>query len=144
MNAATTPNQDAAAARLILAGRLLALAGVLVALALFLFFMDNFNSTGQIIFAAWAALPIPLAWWIGRKLARGTAALAVLVAGLALLWTLAAWLYWDAFLGPSSRTESLAGLIVLFAPVYQWVGIAVTLLIAWLIGRAAQPATKPE
>jgi hypothetical protein len=26
---------------------------------------------------------------------------------------------------------------VLFAPVYQWVGIAVTLLIAWLIGRVA-------
>ena len=134
--------QNAPAERkLSVVGRLLAIAGAVVAP---LFMDERFRPFQYIASAVWAGLPIPLGWWIGRKLARGTTALAVLVAILAVLWALATWLYWDAFLGPSSRTESLAGLIVLFAPLYQWIVIVVMLPIVWLIGRRARTRDAPE
>ena len=57
------------------------------------------------------------------------------VAGLAATFALGAWLYWDAFLGRSRREESLAGLIVLVAPIYQLVVLAVALVMAWLLSR---------
>jgi hypothetical protein len=61
-----------------------------------------------------------------------------LAAGLALALALGMWTYWDAFLGPS-RDESLAGLIVLFAPLYQLAGLALTVLLARLLDRPRYP-----
>jgi hypothetical protein len=46
-----------------------------------------------------------------------------------------AWLYWDAFLGRSSREESLSGLIVLHGPLYRLVVIGIGLLIASMLNR---------
>ncbi len=63
-----------------------------------------------------------------------------IVVGLALAFAFGAWLYWDAFLGPSSRTESLSGLVVLHGPLYQSVILAVALLAAWLLSREARLA----
>jgi hypothetical protein len=60
------------------------------------------------------------------------------VAGLGVAFALGAWLYWDAFLGRSSREESLAGLIVLHAPIYQLVVLVVALMAAWLLGRSGR------
>jgi len=89
-----------------------------------------------------AGAPVPIAWWIGRKIARSTAALAVLVAELALVLASGLWLYWEAFLGPTSGMESLAGLVVLFGPLYQLPGLLVTVFAAWVVGRRTkQPAS---
>jgi hypothetical protein len=49
------------------------------------------------------------------------------------------WTYWDAFLGPSSRDESQAGLIVLFAPLYQLARLGLTVLLACLLDRPRYP-----
>ena len=86
------------------------------------------------------AAPLPLAYWIGSRLAATSQAWVAIVVGLALAFAFGAWLYWDAFLGPSSRTESLSGLVVLHGPLYQAVILAIALLTAWLLSRRARPA----
>jgi hypothetical protein len=57
-----------------------------------------------------------------------------------LAFAFGAWLYWDAFLGPSSRTESLSGLVVLHGPLYQFVILAIALLAATLLNRPSASA----
>jgi hypothetical protein len=81
------------------------------------------------------AAPLPVGYWAGSKLARTPAAWAAILGGLAVAFAMGAWLYWDAFLGRSSREESLAGLIVLVAPIYQFVVIGIALVVAALLNR---------
>jgi hypothetical protein len=121
---------------LITAGRILAAAGVLLAAFYGLFDLDGYPGVQRPLVALWAAAPLPVAYWLGRKLARTTASLAIVVAGLALACASAAWFYWDATYGPSSRSESLAGLIFVLWPLYQYAGLAIVLVIAWLAGKA--------
>jgi hypothetical protein len=88
--------------------------------------------------AVWVAAPLPIAYGAGRWLAKTRGTWTAVVAGLAVAFALGAWLYWDAFLGRSSREESLAGLIVLVAPIYQLVVLAVALIAAWPLSRSGR------
>ena len=82
------------------------------------------------------AAPLPLGYWAGSQDCAGRARLdGRCCGGLAVAFAMGAWLYWDAFLGRSSREESLAGLIVLVAPIYQFVVIGVALMVALLLNR---------
>ena len=100
------------------------------------FLMLNGFKPGQaLILAPWVAAPLPVGYWAGSKIAQTPAAWATVLGGLAVAFVMGAWLYWDAFLGRSSREESLAGLIVLVAPIYQFVVIGIALVVAALLNR---------
>jgi hypothetical protein len=120
----------------VLIARSLAIAGALVGVWLFLFCMENFQPRWRIPLSLWAALPLPLAYAAGRRLTGGRAS-SVLAGGMAVAFATGAGLYWDAFLGPSSRTESMAGLIVLYAPLYQIIWLGLVLAAAWVTNRSA-------
>jgi hypothetical protein len=115
--------------------RLLAVAWVLLSFWVFFLMLSGFKPHQALILLLWVAAPPPLAYWIGRKLAATPRAWGAIVVGLALAFAFGAWLYWDAFLGPSSRQESLSGLIVLHGPLYQSVILAIALLAAWRLSR---------
>src|SRR5262245_30690963 len=102
--------------RLTDAARLLAGTWVILSLLVFLLMLNGFQPQHALLLTPWVAAPLPAAYWLGAKVARTEAAWAALAAGLAATFAFGAYLYWDAFLGPSSRTESLSGLIVLIAP----------------------------
>ncbi len=115
--------------------RLLAVAWMLLSVWVYFLMLNGFKPHQALILLLWVAAPLPLAYWIGSRLAATPRAWVAIVVGLALAFAFGAWLYWDAFLGPSSRTESLAGLIVLHGPLYQFVILAIALLSAWLLNR---------
>ena len=115
--------------------RLLAGAWLLVSAGVFFLMQAGFSGAQAAVLAIWVALPLPLAYWVGRRVASTRAAWRIATTGLAVAFVLGAWLYWDAFLGPSSRTESLSGLIVLHGPLYQAVLLALALLAAWIVER---------
>ena len=125
---------------LVTIARILAVAWVALSAGVFLLMLSGFQPLQALVLAVWVAAPLPLAYWIGSRLAATSSAWVAIVVGLALAFAFGAWLYWDAFLGPSSRTESLSGLVVLHGPLYQAVILAVTLLTAWLLGRKARSA----
>jgi hypothetical protein len=119
-------------------GRFLAGAWVLLSCGVFVLMLNGFKPHQAVILAVWVAAPLPIAYGAGRWLAKTRGALTAVVAGLAVAFALGAWLYWDAFLGRSSREESLAGLIVLVAPIYQLVVLAVALIAAWPLSRSGR------
>jgi len=100
--------------------------------------LNGFKPHEAAILAVWVAAPLAIAYWVGGRLAKTRGAWTAVVAGLGVAFALGAWLYWDAFLGRSSREESLAGLIVLHAPIYQLVVLVVALVAAWLLGRSGR------
>jgi hypothetical protein len=118
--------------------RFLAGAWVLLSCGVFVAMLNGFKLHEAVILAVWVAAPLPIAYGAGRWLAKTRRAWTAVVAGLAVAFALGAWLYWDAFLGRSSREESLAGLIVLVAPIYQLVVLALALVAAWLLSRSAR------
>jgi hypothetical protein len=103
---------------------------VLLSCGVFVLMLNGFKPHEAAILAVWVAAPLPMAHWVGGRLAKTRGAWTAVVAGLAVAFALGAWLYWDAFLGRSSREESLAGLIVLHAPIYQLVVLVVALVAA--------------
>lgn len=115
--------------------RFLAVLWLVLCAGLYFLLQSVFRPGEALLFAFWAALPLPLAYTAGRVMVRSPRSWMVIAAGLATAFAFGAWLYWDAFLGPSSRTESLSGLIVLHAPLYQFVLLAVALVAAWFIER---------
>jgi hypothetical protein len=119
-------------------GRFLAGAWVLLSCGVFVLMLNGFKPHQAAILAVWVAAPLPIAYGAGRWLAKTRGAWTAVVAGLAVAFALGAWLYWDAFLGRSSREESLAGLIVLVAPIYQLVVLAVALIAAWPLSRSGR------
>jgi hypothetical protein len=76
--------------------------------------------------------PLPVAWWIGRRLARG--ALGVLVGGMAVAFAFEILNYWAAFFGPYSRPLT-SGLAFLAVPAFQLPFLAVIVLLAWFVAR---------
>ena len=118
--------------------RFLAGAWVLLSGGVFVAMLNGFKPHEAVILATWVAAPLPIAYGAGSWLARTRGAWTAVVAGLAMAFAMGAWLYWDAFLGRSSREESLAGLIVLVAPIYQLVVLAVALVTAWLLCRSVR------
>jgi len=123
--------------------RLVAALGPLTGIALVLFGMDNFGPAWRLPLCLWASTPVPLGYWVGRRITRSESPRRIVLVGLAIAAVLAIWLYWDAFLGPSSRTQSLAGLVVLFAPLYQALVIGMALVIAWLVDRRRRGPAQP-
>jgi hypothetical protein len=119
-------------------GRFLAGAWVLLSCGVFVLMLNGFKPHQAVILAVWVAAPLPIAYGAGRWLAKTRGTWTAVVAGLAVAFALGAWLYWDAFLGRSSREESLAGLIVLVAPIYQLVVLAVALIAAWPLSRSGR------
>ena len=118
--------------------RFLVGAGVLLSCGVFVAMLNGFKLHEAVILAVWVAAPLPIAYGAGRWLAKTRRSWTAVVAGLAVAFALGAWLYWDAFLGRSSREESLAGLIVLVAPIYQLVVLALALVAAWLLSGSAR------
>jgi hypothetical protein len=118
--------------------RFLAGAWVVLSCGVFALMLNGFRPFQAVILAVWVAAPLPIAYWVGSRLAKTRGAWMAVVAGLGVAFALGAWLYWDAFLGRSSREESLAGLIVLVAPIYQLVVLAVALVAAWLPSRSGR------
>ena len=123
---------------LVAVARILAAAWVLLSVGVYFLMLSGFTPQQALILLVWIAAPLPLAYWIGSRLAAASGASGAIVVGLALAFAFGAWLYWDAFLGPSSRTESLSGLVVLHG--YQAVILAIALLTAWRLKRRARPA----
>ena len=115
--------------------RLLAIAWVPLSVWVYFLMLNGFKPGQAFILALWVAAPLPLGYWAGSKIAQAAPAWRAVLGGLAVAFAMGAWLYWDAFLGRSSREESLAGLIVLVAPIYQFVVIGVALVVALLLNR---------
>jgi hypothetical protein len=116
--------------------RLLALLWPFVCLAVFFLMQVGFSQLQALVLTVWIAVPLPLAYWVATRFATTSTAWSIVTGGLAVAFAGGAWLYWDAFLGPSSRTESLSGLIVLHAPIYQLVLLALALLAARISQRS--------
>jgi hypothetical protein len=115
--------------------RLLAVLWLPLSIGVYFLMLNGFKPSQALILTPWVAAPLPLGLWLGSKVAVTPAAWWAVVAGLALAFAMGAWLYWDAFLGRSSREESLSGLIVLVAPLYQMVVIGLALLVASTLNR---------
>src|SRR6266700_3307149 len=104
---ATDTMPDARAERIpVIAGRALAVTGALLgAVPCYIVFYVFENGDKvfddsiwvKIALCLWAIVPLPIAWRIGRSVARGTAALAGLVAGMALALAYEAMVCWAAF-----------------------------------------------
>ncbi len=120
--------------------RLLAALWLLVSAAVFFLMQVGFSPLQAAFLAVWVALPIPGGYWVGRRIAVGGAAWWIIAIGLAAAFAFGAWLYWDAFLGPSSRTESLSGLVVLHGPLYQFAVLAAALSAARLVDSPSRRA----
>jgi hypothetical protein len=120
---------------LVAIARILAVAWVALSVWVYFLMLNGFTPQQALILLFWVAAPLPIAYWIGSRLAATSMGWAAIVVGLALAFVFGAWLYWDAFLGPSSRTESLSGLVVLHGPLYQAVILAIAVLAAWLLSR---------
>src|SRR5215203_6981661 len=79
--------------------RLVAALGPLTGIALVLFGMDNFGPAWRLPLCLWASTPVPLGYWVGRRITRSESPRRIVLVGLAIAAVLAIWLYWDAFLG---------------------------------------------
>jgi hypothetical protein len=133
---------------LVVAGRALAVAGVaLGGVPCFIAFYEYDNGDkifdypiwGMIALCLFAIVPLPITWWIGRSVARGTAALAVLAAGMALALAFEAGTYWRVF--PLNVGAALA---VIGTPLLQLLFLAVVVLFAWLTGCwISRRSTRP-
>ncbi len=115
--------------------RLLAALWLVLCGKLFFLQAGGFRPRMALLLAFWAAVPLPAGYRAATRAVTGVNAWRIVVAGLALAFAGGAWLYWDAFLGPSSRAESLSGLVVLHGPLYQLALLAVALCAAWAIDR---------
>jgi hypothetical protein len=125
-------------ALLLNAGRALAIAGAVQAIVYFFFGFENFESWMRVPLAFWIAAPLPLAYWLGTRIARGRAAFAIVLAGMAVAFALSVWAYREITWGETRRTESMSGLLFLFGPLYQYALLLVALLAAWFTGLKAK------
>ena len=126
--------------RLVNGARILVGVWVILSCGVFVLMLNGFKPYQALILLLWVAAPLPLAYLIGSRLAATPKSWGAIVVGLALAFAFGAWLYWDAFLGPSSRTESLSRLVVLHGPLYQFVILAIALLAATLLNRPSASA----
>jgi hypothetical protein len=118
--------------------RILAGAWVILSCGVFVLMLRGFKPHQALVLLFWVAAPLPLAYWIGSRVATAPRAWVAIIVGLAVAFVFGAWLYWDAFLGPSSREESLSGLVVLHGPLYQSVILAIALPAATLLNRPSR------
>lgn len=95
---------------------------------------------GEIPFTAWIASPILAGLFFHSRFGNETARLAfaillaaIAVAGFALQWHV-------LFIGPSDAQN---GLVALFAPLYQWFGVLLSLALCWLGGKLMRRGNVP-
>ncbi len=117
----------------------LAIAGAVVGAVTFLFFAPGFRG-GMNLLLFWAMSPLPVAWWLSRYAARTPLALKITVAGSALALAFVLWAYADAIYVTVTGRESLAGLIVIFAPMIQYAILAMALIAAAIASRYQRPS----
>ena len=138
MTAVRTPNARAERL-LVIAGRALAVASVALGIVpCFIVFYEFDNGDKILDGPIWVRIalcllqivPLPIAWWIGRSVARATAPLAVLVAGMALALAAEVRIYSNIF-----PLNIAAPLGVIAAPMFQLLFLAVIVLLAWLTAR---------
>jgi len=121
--------------RLIVAARFVAIASLLQAIVYGLYGLDNYEWQLRPFILVWMSVPIPLAYWLGTKFARTSTSFAIVLLGLIAALAFAAWAYWEITWGVSRHTESMSGLLFVFAPLYQLGGLAAVLTIAAIVGR---------
>jgi hypothetical protein len=122
--------------RQIVAARFVTIASLLQAVVYGVYGLDNYEWQLRPFIFVWMAAPIPLAYWLGTRLAHTRTAFAVVLLGLIVAFAVAAWLYWEITWGQSRATESMSGLLFIFVPLYQLGWLATVLAIAAVIGRA--------
>lgn len=124
---------------LIIAGRALTPAGVALGVVPCFIVFYQFDNGDKIFddpiwvriaFCLLRIVPLPIAWWIGRSIAPGTAALAVLAAGMALALAFEVRIYWNVF--PLNVAAPIA---VILVPAFQLLFLALIVLLAWLTAR---------
>jgi hypothetical protein len=120
---------------MVIAARLLVLASLLQAVVYAALGLDSYEAALRPLIFVWIAVPLALGYWLGARLARTNASFAMVLFGLFVAFAFSAWAYWDITWGPSRRTESLSGLLFIFAPLYQLGWLAVIVLIAAAVGR---------
>lgn len=83
--------------------------------------------------AAWIASPVVGGLFLGRRFRSGPARIlfASLLAVIAVLGFALQW--YTMFIGPSDAQNAL---VLVFVPLYQWVGVVSGLALAWLLARA--------
>jgi hypothetical protein len=121
-------------------GHALALSGAAIALVICFCFMGEFGPGSfwdQVVVGLLAMVPLPIAWWCGRKLTRNTVALGVLVTGIAIAFAFEVFIYWSAFFGPDSRNVA-SFLLFLGVPMYQLPFLALIVLVAWVVARRSR------
>jgi hypothetical protein len=121
--------------RLIVANRVLVIASLLHAAAYGAVGLDGYEWQARPFVFVWMLVPIPLAYWLATKLARTNASMAVVLVGLLVALAFVAWVYWEITWGTTRYTESLSGLLFIFAPLYQYGWLALVLLIAAVVSR---------
>jgi hypothetical protein len=139
--------------RLVIAGRVLAFAGAALGVVpCFIVFYEFDNGDKvfsdpiwvRIALCLWQIVPLPIAWWIGRSVARTTAALVVLLAGMALIVASEASSNWYVF-----PPHVASGLVVIVVPMFQLLFLAVIVLIAgltscWTLWRSRRPPSADD
>jgi hypothetical protein len=121
----------------VLAARLIAIAGVVQALVYLLFGLGNFEAMMRLPVAVWIALPLVLAYWLGMRIARTQASFRIVLIAMAMAFAMSVWAYWEITWGETARRESLAGLLFIFGPLYQYGLLVPVLAVAWLLSRRA-------
>ncbi len=128
--------------------RATAIAGVLsavVSLALFgdiaSFRASRFEDSRELLaslgaaalIALWLAAPLPAAYLAARRLASTRASRIAALTGMLLALAAGIWMFEGAI--STRQTESLAGLVLFFAPVYQYGLLALALAVAVILRR---------
>jgi K+-transporting ATPase A subunit len=117
-----------------LRARLLVALGAIQSVVYLLFGFENFEAWSRVPIALWVAAPLVLAYWFGVRISRSRAGFAIVLIAMALALAASVWAYWEITWGETARQESLAGLLFLFGPLYQYALLAVALFVAWVLG----------
>ena len=87
---------------------------------------------GEVLFLGWCVSPIWAGLWLARRLPGSIpfggcflGVLAIAVIGFAEEW-------YVLFVGPSDAQNAL---IMIFAPLLQWVAVGIAVTLAWMTGR---------
>lgn len=126
---------DAVPHSYVLAARLLAAAGVVQALIYLLFGFDGFEPWLRVPVAAWIAAPLVLAYGAAMKLVPSRKAFGLVLLAMAMALAVSVWAYFEITWGETARRESLAGLLFLFGPLYQYGLFVPVLALAWIMHR---------
>lgn len=118
----------------------LALIALMIAFCFgFLMFEGNFGVSYKVLLVAgWIVAPVPLMAWLAATLV-GAKGQWFFIGGLVLAEGARLWFY-----GVIDWRESLAGLNIIFMPVYQYVVVTALLCIAWLIGFVRTSSAPPS